>query len=126
MFKESTDILLRAVYTELGYSLGDLCDTTTINPSNMSIDNWIAKGAWIKLGHKIHAEKIFFVDNNPVIVFAHSNTEDDETLRNVYNDIWCMARPRILFLAKPGELAVYDLSDDPIKTVEEWRKRSPL
>ena len=37
-----------------------------------------------------------------------------------------MARPRLLFLAKPGELAVYDLACKPSQTDKDWKKIKAL
>ena len=90
--------------------------------SDLSTENWLERGDWLTLAKKVGAEKILFVRNNPVIVFARCDTDDAETLRQTYNKIWCMARPRLLFLAKPGELAVYDLAGKPARTPEEWQE----
>ena len=94
--------LLEAAYSDLGYDEGDLWDTTE-SPSSTDYDEWIEKGDWLTLANDVDAEKIFFVDNNPVVVFARSDSEDAEILRVIYNKIWCMSRPRLLFLAKPGD-----------------------
>ena len=37
-----------------------------------------------------------------------------------------MARPLLLFLARPGELSVYDLTEPPARTSDEWERRKPL
>jgi type I restriction-modification system DNA methylase subunit len=58
------------------------------------------------------AEKIFFVDNNPVAVFAQCGTDHLEKLK-VFNRIWSLARPRLLFLASPDEISVIDLAQEP-------------
>ena len=55
----------------------------------------------------------------PVVVFARVTDSDRETLRHLYNRIWCMARPQLLFLACPGELGVYDLARPPVKPNED-------
>jgi len=125
MKKDSSAALLAKAYSNLGYVEADLWDTTT-HPSDVSTENWLEIGDWLTLAKKVGAEKILFVRNNPVIVFVRCDTDDAETLRRTYNNIWCMARPRLLFLAKPGELAVYDLADKPARTPEEWRVRSAL
>ena len=64
------------------------------------------------------AERLFFVEQNPVVVFARLDDESDDVLRAFYNRIWCMARPQLLFLARPGELAIYDLGKAPIRPGE--------
>lgn len=117
--------LLNEAYNKLGFSSGDLKDTKE-DYSTLNAEDWISKGAWLSIGKKVKAEKILFIDNNPVIIFAKSDVSDSETLRAIYNSIWCMARPRLLFLAKPGELAVYDLAQTPFKTIQEWQKHQAL
>jgi len=125
MKEHSSAALLEKAYSDLGYSEGDLCDTR-MHPSDFSAENWLEMGDWLTLAKKVGAEKILFVRKNPVIVFASCDNDDAETLRHTYNSIWCMARPRLLFLAKPGELAVYDLADKPARTPDEWQERSAL
>ncbi len=125
MKEHSPAALLEKAYSDLGYAEGDLWDTK-MHPSDVSAENWLEMGDWLTLAKKVGAEKILFVRNNPVIVFASCDNDDAETLRQTYNNIWCMARPRLLFLAKPGELAVYDLADKPARTPDEWQERSAL
>lgn len=125
MKRHSSAALLEKAYTDLGYAEGDLWDTK-MHPADASGENWLEMGDWVTLAKKVGAEKILFVRNNPVIIFARCDNDDAETLRRTYNNIWCMARPRLLFLAKPGELAVYDLADKPARTPEEWQERSAL
>ncbi len=117
--------LLDAVYTELGYEKGALFEASK-EPSQFSKVDWIEKGEWLTLTREVGAEKIFFVGNNPVVIFAQSNVNDPEKLRELFNNIWCMSRPRLLFLATPGELAVYDLANQPAKSQEDWQKLKPL
>lgn len=125
MQSHEAEKLLEAAYDNLGYYEGDLQETK-IDPLAFSLEDWITKGAWLSLGKKVGIERILFVSGNPVIVFARLDTDDSEILRSIYNDIWCMARPRLLFLAKPGELAVYDLSETPVKSSSEWQSRAAL
>lgn len=77
------------------------------------MDSWIEKGDWQTLAEEVRADRIFFVEREPVIVFAELSTSDDESFRHFYNQVWCMARPQLLFVARPGELAVYDLTKPP-------------
>jgi len=37
-----------------------------------------------------------------------------------------MSRPNLLFLASPGALAVYDLTEAPAPTSDKWTRRKPL
>lgn len=122
---DSAKKLLEAAYDELDFSEGQLYNATA-QPVNINMEEWIEKGDWLSLAQKVSAEKIFFVNNNPVIIFAESQVDDAEILRETYNRIWCMARPLLLFLARPGELSVYDLTEPPARTTDEWEKRKPL
>jgi len=124
MATTSPQELLKNVYDQLGYNEGPLYDGGN-EPDQFSKEDWIEKGEWLTLTKEVDAEKIFFVENNPVVVFAKSDVNEPEALRQLFNKIWCMSRPRLLFLAYPGELAVYDLAREPVRK-EEWEKVTPL
>ena len=115
---ESPQQLLDAAYKHLGYNDGDLLDTTD-SPSGLSQENWLNKGEWLTLAKSIGAEKVFFVDNNPIIVFA---TIGSDKQKEKFQQIWNMARPPLLFLASPGELGVYNLNHGPARNPEDWEK----
>ena len=66
---ESPQQLLAAAYKDLGYAEGDLFDAAD-SPSGFTSEDWINKGEWLALAKDVEAEKVFFVDNNPIIVFA--------------------------------------------------------
>jgi len=120
--------LIETAYESLGYSEAEGISLFAAQnrPGALSENVWVDKGDWLSLAHEVGANKIFFVENNPVAVFARLDTDDDEILRKFYNRVWSMARPRWLFLAKPGELAVYDLAKRPPKSAQEFRKLQPL
>jgi len=124
MVTTSPQELLKIAYDQLGYNEGPLYEGGN-EPGQFSKDDWIEKGEWLTLTKEVDAEKIFFVKNNPVAVFAKSDVNEPEALRQLFNKIWCMSRPRLLFLAYPGELAVYDLAREPVRK-EEWEKVTPL
>ena len=44
----------------------------------------------------------------------------------LYERIWCMARPQLLFLATPGELSAFDLTKPPPKPHEQIADRDRL
>lgn len=113
---DSPHQLLDAAYKCLGYADGELLDAVD-SPLDMAVDDWLNKGEWLALAKSIDAEKVFFVDNNPVIVFA---TSDSNKQRKKFEQIWNMARPPLLFLASPGELAVYNLNDGPARDQDDW------
>lgn len=103
---------------ELGYYNGDLISLMDGFTSHFS-----EKGDWLKLCESVNVtnilttEKIFFVHNEPIIVFVKSNST--ENLHRIYNRVWCMARPRILFLETETGLYILDLATKPLKTDEE-------
>ncbi len=117
--------LLKNVYDQLGYSDGALYDGGD-EPEQFSKKDWIEKGEWLTLTKEVGAEKIFFIENNPVAIFAKSDVNEPEVLRQLYNKIWCMSRPRLLFLAYPGELAIYDLAKEPPRDETGWEKNKPI
>jgi hypothetical protein len=128
MSPEAPSDLLNAAYTDLGY---DEAKDTSLLPASGSasgfpVGTWVEKGDWLALAKEVGAERLFFLDNNPVIVFAGSQTDDQQAVRRLYHRAWSMARPRLLFLAKPGELAVYDLASRPPRTDDDLAELDPL
>jgi hypothetical protein len=118
MAQANPEALLQAAYEELGFAEGALLPASE-RPQDTAADTWIEKGDWLALAKEVGAEKVFFVGQYPVVVFARVTGSDSEALRRLYNRIWCMARPQLLFLARPGELGVYDLARPPVKPNEE-------
>jgi type I restriction-modification system DNA methylase subunit len=118
--------LLEAAYTTLGLDKGELLSAAILPTDETTLEQWLDKGDWLSLAKKVGAEKIFFVEDDPVIVFARAEAQDTASLRKIFNDVWCMARPQRLFIARDGELAVYDLTKPPIQKDEEWRENKPL
>ncbi len=112
-----SDTLLNAAMLSLGFALGQLLSADK-QISDETRAEWVEKGDWLSLAKFVGAEKLFFVEQNPVIVFARTDTNDRLLLRELYNRIWCMARPQLLFLACPGEVSVYDLSKPPVAVDE--------
>ena len=122
----SASELLEAAYTTLGLNEGELLSADFSPTEETTLEQWLDKGDWLSLAKQVGAEKIFFVEDDPVIVFAKSQGQDSSALRKVFNDVWCMARPQRLFLARDGELAVYDLTKPPVKKDEQWEQNRPL
>jgi N-6 DNA Methylase len=118
--------LLEAVYTVLDLDKGELLSADFCPTQETSLEQWVNKGDWLSLAKQVGAEKIFFVGDDPVIVFARSESQNTDALRKIFNSIWCMARPQRLFLASDGEIAVYDLTRPPVKKNEDWEKNQPL
>jgi hypothetical protein len=118
---------LNVLYEELDFNNGSLYPVMD-DPSlcRKSID-WLEKGEWFAAAKRAGAEKIFFVDNNPVVVFAECGAGLEDKIK-AFNRAWCLARPRLLFLASPGEITVYDLAQKPVdeNKEEEWGKLESL
>ena len=90
--------LLNILYDQLDFKSGSLYTTTDKPLSGHNSINWLEKGEWLSAAKRIGAEKIFFVENNPVAVFTECETAFEEKVR-AFNKAWCLARPRLLFVA---------------------------
>lgn len=116
---------LHQIYTDLRLDEG-LLFAPAITPSDETVDHWQAIGDWLSLAARMGADRIFFVGDDPVLVFsAVSDEASEEEVIRKYRQAWSLARPQCLFLATANELKVYDLSQPPPQTTEEWR-RLPL
>lgn len=118
---------LDVLYRELDFKSGDLFTATDEPSSCRKRSDWVEKGEWLSAAKRAGAQKIFFVENNPVAVFAESGDGVAERIR-AFNKAWCLARPRLLFLASPGEITVYDLAQKPVdeNKPKEWKKLKTL
>ncbi len=104
---------LDTIYSDLDYQSGDLYDCTD-EPSGLGARSaWVDKGEWLAAAKHAGAEKIFFIKDNPVAVFAKCPANKADQIE-AFNNLWCLARPRLLFLESPGELLVCDLAEKPI------------
>ncbi len=112
---------LEAAYTGLDYQHGALLETVdTSQIHSVDADEWLEKGNWLELGKKINAEKIFFVRNDPVIVFrAFDKLPSESEILAVFRRTWCMTRSQYLYLALPGELRVYGLRQSPLQAIKD-------
>ncbi|MCX6582489.1 MAG: N-6 DNA methylase [Candidatus Aminicenantes bacterium] len=118
---------LNLLYDKLDFKNGGLYRAIA-EPSVCPIEkDWIEKGEWFAAAKRAGAESIFFVDNNPVAVFAQCDGGLREKVK-AFNRVWCLARPRLLFLASPGEITVYDLAQKPVNEnkEEDWEKLETL
>jgi len=117
--------LLHAAYQQLEFDQGSLLPAA-VAPQEDTIEVWVDRGDWQQLAAQVGAERIFFVDQDPVVVFAKSVNGAQGAVRKLYERIWCMARPQILFLATPGELSAFDLTKPPPKPHEAITDHSRL
>ena len=104
-------------YSRLGFGEGQLLDATA-EPSDATSQEWVNKGDWLALAKKVGAEKVFFVNDYPVIVFAEQSGSNPADWMRMFNSVWCMARPQMLFLAREGELSVLNLTKKPARPGE--------
>ena len=119
--------LLNILYDQLDFKSGSLHTTTDRPLSGQNSIDWLEKGEWLSAAKRIGAEKIFFVENNPVAVFTECKTAFEEKVK-AFNKAWCLARPRLLFVASPGEITVYDLAQKPIdiNNQKDWKNLNAL
>jgi len=115
--------LLDEAYRGLGYKDGMLLDAVSQpGPGSPEALEWLEKGDWISLAQKVGAEKVFFVHNDPVVVFRDfADDPNEEDLIKAFRRAWCMARPQHLFISRPGILEVYSLNQPPPRKVEDWQ-----
>lgn len=120
---------LNALYETLDFKSGSLLSATEKPNSSIKHNEWLEKGEWLAAAKRAGVDKIFFVDNNPVAVFAECKSDHIEKVK-AFNRIWCLSRPRLLFLASPGELSVIDLAQKPLNVAQVERggpgRREPL
>jgi type I restriction-modification system DNA methylase subunit len=117
--------ILDTVYDKLDFKHGQLFNVIEKTSKDFDVNTWLNKGEWFTAAKRAGAEKIFFVDNNPVVVFAkHTGTEEEKI--NCFNKLWSLARPRILFLECEGELSVIDLAQKPIQPNSKQTKINSL
>lgn len=117
---------LDILYKELDFQSGSLFSASDA-PSSFAPDDWLEKGEWLAAAKRAGAEKLFFVDNNPVAVFSECGAGLLAKIQ-AFNKAWCLARPRLLFLASQGEITVYDLAQRPVNENDEkdWKNLKNL
>jgi hypothetical protein len=86
---------LERLYSDLDFQNGDLFSVAD-NPDNLQKDVWLEKGEWLSAAKRASAEKVFFIENNPIAVFAECGEGDTEKFKS-FNRIWSLARPRLLY-----------------------------
>ena len=104
--------LLESSIDQLDFRQGQLHEVSKTSKPHDNED-WLNLGDWFTAAEKAGAEKLFFVDNNPVVVFARCGQADLSKIE-AFNRLWCLSRPRILFLETEGELSVIDLAQAPV------------
>jgi N-6 DNA Methylase len=126
--KQKKNQLLEQAYQTLDYNKGVLLDAVLTPPLNSKeAEEWLDKGEWLTLATKIQAEKILFLNNDPIIIFCQkSEVLSEEQLFNLLRQAWCMSRPKFLFLALPNELLVYSLDQLGNEKISNSERIKPL
>ena len=116
--------LIQQVYADLDLVGENLIDVP-VDPYEPSQDGrWAALGEWLLLARRVNADKVFFVNDDPVLVFSTlPDNAIEKDIMECYRRTWSLARPRCLFLEIGDELRVYSLSDPPHR---EDLQQSPI
>lgn len=115
--------LLKAVYVGLDFNNDNLVHVE--DTDQLEERKFVDKAQWLNLCRYIskdesfNAEAVFFIENNPIIVFVCGTEADQNRLHEIYNRVWCMANPRLLFISTPAELNIYDLANKPVREIKE-------
>lgn len=117
--------LLERTYQELELEQGRLLETSA-QPTFDEAD-WNSVGEWLMLAHRMGAERVFFVDDDPVILFARlPPSAGDAEILAAYRRAWSLTRPQCLFLSTEDELRVYALTAPPARSIEEIDQLEPV
>lgn len=119
--------LLERVYTDLDLHAGTLLDARETPPEDAGGQRWTELGDWLLLAARVKAERVFFLNDDPVFVFSTlpAGSEEDAVL-DCYRRTWSLARPRCLFLAIGDELRVYSLTTPPTSPAAGGTPLTPL
>lgn len=118
--------LLDSAYSQLDFEAGPLFAPSE-RPSGTDGRVWRERGEWLMLGARLGADRIFFVGNDPVVVFSQlPGGANDRDFVDAYRRAWSLGRARCLFLASDDELRVYALSSPPPRGPEDEHQLTPL
>ena len=118
------DVLDRA-YLELEFDRGRLLRTSP--EPTMGDDGWDSVDDWLVLAHRMGAERVYFVGDDPVIVFTRMSPSASEAeILTAYRRAWSLARPQCLFLSTQVELRVYALTAPPASPFHETDRLEPV
>lgn len=127
MTHDTSAPLLDRVYADLGLNAGRLLPAAM---SPAEVDDpalWRDVGEWLMLAQRIRADRLFFVGDDPVIVFSRLDPHaGDAELARIYRQAWSMARPRCLFVDLGDELRVYSLDAPPTRPDAQGHSIEPI
>ena len=117
--------LLDRAYQDLELDRGRLLEAS---PQPTAADaGWDSVGEWLMLAHRMGAERVFFVGDDPVILFTKLEPPaGDAEILGAYRRAWSLARPQCLFLATQDELRVYALTALPARSVDDADRLEPV
>ena len=114
---------LDTVYQKLDFESGELFKVASwqhVN-GNLNKDEFLNRDKWFKTCLHINnkykskgfqVDAIFFIQQNPIAVFAKVEKPDNETKKLAVRVLWNLARPRYLFLQELGTTEAYDLGSN--------------
>jgi hypothetical protein len=119
--------LLERAYADLDFASGALFKATPTPPREADPRAWGEVGEWLLLAARVGAERVFFVNDDPVLVFAAlpGGTPEQDVMA-LYRRAWSLARPRCLFVAVGGELRVYALTQPPAGPATDQAAIEPI
>lgn len=118
---------LEHAYEALDLRGSGLVEVASTPPEGVDPQVWRELGDWLLLGDRVGAERIFFVQDDPVLVFSSlPSGASEQEIMALYRRAWSMARPRCLFVAVGPELRVYGLDAPPVAPDEPERRIEPL
>ena len=119
--------LLERVYTDLDLVSGTLLEVAEVPAVDSDTQRWRELGDWLLLAARVNAERVFFLNDDPVVVFSYLPSESGEkAVLDCYRRTWSLARPRYLFLAVGMELRVYSLASPPTAPESNQEPVTPL
>ena len=117
--------LLERAYQELELEQGRLLDAA--DQPTVDEADWNSVGEWLMLAHRMGAERVFFVGDDPVILFARLPPSAGEAeILAAYRRAWSLARPQCLFISTEDELRVYALTAPPARSMEASDQLEPV
>lgn len=124
---EAQTSLLDRVYRDLDLVNGTLLAARSEPGAGEDAEEWRSVGDWLLLADRVGADRVFFVNADPVLIFSTlpAGAGRAEVLE-AYRRTWSLSRPRCLFLAVGDGLQVYGLGEPPVDPRDESRTLTPL
>ena len=119
--------LLDRVYTDLDLVSGTLLEAAEVPIVDSPTQRWRELGDWLLLAARVNADRVFFLNDDPVFIFSSLPSDSSEqAVLDCYRRTWSLARPRYLFLAVGMELRLYSLATPPVSPGPNHDPLTPL